>query len=136
MPGSAKGSVSFLAQPLLSPWSELPLSVCLLSLLCAHHSLIPKLPARVLKFLSSQPDSSGDVFIPFSSETSGLEPGLIFQSRLVAPEAGCYIGSRNALHHHLRNSLNTTLYFVGFASSQILKYVQHVCKEAKDISSH
>ena len=82
------------------------LSVCLLSLLCAHHSLIPKLSARVLKFLSSQPDSSGDVFIPFSSETSCLEPGLIFQSRLVAPEAGCYTGSRNALHHHLRNSLD------------------------------
>lgn len=96
-----------------------------------YHSLIPKLSARVLKFLSSQPDSSGDVFIPFSSETSCLEPGLIFQSRLVAPEAGCYTGSRNALHHHLRNSLHTTLYFVGFASSQILKYGQHVCKEAQ-----
>ena len=30
----------------------------------------------------------------------------------------------------------TTLYFVGFASSQILKYGQHLCKEVRGLSSH
>ena len=56
--------------------------------LCSSLSYF-KLSARALKFLSRPSDSSEDVFIPFSSETSCLEPSVIFQSRLVAPEAGC-----------------------------------------------